>query len=135
MRTTLNNIITYQREIVNTFFSVHNNKKLRTEQRALEKAKRRDRRHGIALFLLFISIARHHEEYRYEPVTQDFPRQVKNIGTSTDAIRIMNAPPRREDICAKGISSILFAAMSTATSPVPPILAMHSPAVIAASIG
>jgi len=47
----------------------------------------------------------------------------------------INAPPNLEEICANGISSILFDAESTATSPVPPMFAIHKPAVIADSIG
>lgn|GEM_PF-4079623 len=61
--------------------------------------------------------------------------QVKNTGTTTLEISRISAPPRREEICAKGISDMRRAAESTATSPVPPMLAMHSPAVMADSIG
>jgi len=41
----------------------------------------------------------------------------------------------REEIWAKGISFMRWAAESTATSPVPPMLAMQSPPVMAASMG
>jgi len=61
--------------------------------------------------------------------------QVKNNGTTTLEISRISAPPRREEICANGISDMRRAAESTATSPVPPMLAMHSPAVIADSMG
>ena len=47
----------------------------------------------------------------------------------------MIAPPRRDDICAKGMSSMRSDAESTATSPVPPMFDMHRPAVIPASTG
>ena len=47
----------------------------------------------------------------------------------------MMAPPRREEICAKGMSSMRFAADRTATSPVPPMLDMHRPAVRPDSTG
>ena len=47
----------------------------------------------------------------------------------------ITAPPRREEIWAKGISFIRWAAESTATSPVPPMLAIQSPPVMAASMG
>ncbi len=47
----------------------------------------------------------------------------------------MTAPPRREEIWANGISVMRWAAESTATSPVPPMLAMQRPPVMAASMG
>ena len=47
----------------------------------------------------------------------------------------MKAPPRRDEIWANGISFMRWAADSTATSPVPPMLAMHRPPVMAASMG
>lgn len=59
----------------------------------------------------------------------------KNTGTRKEARSIITAPPSLDEICANGISSILFAAISTATSPVPPIFAIHRPAVMAASMG
>ncbi len=58
-----------------------------------------------------------------------------NIFNNDEARIIINAPPSLDEICANGINSILFDADNTATSPVPPILAIHNPAVIAASIG
>ena len=45
------------------------------------------------------------------------------------------APPILDEICANDIKSILLAAPRTATSPAPPLLDIHNPAVIAASIG
>ena len=54
---------------------------------------------------------------------------------SVESSKLPIAPPRRDEICAKGMSSMRSAAERTATSPVPPIFAMHSPAVIPASTG
>ena len=55
-------------------------------------------------------------------------------GTTRPTSTRMIAPPRREEIWAKGISTMRRDAESTATSPVPPILAMHRPAEMADSM-
>jgi hypothetical protein len=46
---------------------------------------------------------------------------------------MINAPPMPVEMRANGMSCMRFDADNTATSPVPPMLVMHKPAVIADS--
>ncbi len=71
---------------------------------------------------------------KQDPCSSTVLLYANSPNTIEPAISIM-APPILEEICPKEMSSILSAAPRTAMSPEPPLFAMHSPAVIAASIG